>query len=45
MKARVKIGRSSKNLNGHKLVLQKRFSYIYIYIYIAIYIYIYDIYQ
>ena len=34
MKARVKIGRSSKNLNFHKLVLQDVFHiYIYIYIY------------
>ena len=39
MKARVKIGRSSKNLNFHKLVLQDVF-HIYIYN-IAIYIYIY----
>ena len=37
MKARVKIGRSSKNLNGHKLVLQDVF-HIYIYIYINLYV-------
>ena len=44
MKARVKIGRSSKNLNVLKLVLRDVF-HIYIYIYtIYIYIYIYQYY-